>query len=72
MLFACVTLAEHQEDAVLQVTKVLMHRTHPDDTVFEDEDREMFVDLSYDRWVDMGRPDMLTMTIEPGDHLNVG
>ena len=33
-------------------------------------DMQRTVNVEYDVWVDMGRPDVITVTIEPGDLLN--
>lgn len=37
---------------------------------FKDEDGKVYVDLDNDVWFEMGEPDEITVTIEPGDTLN--
>jgi hypothetical protein len=37
----------------------------------DDDARSNVVSIDPDLWEDMGSPDQITVTIEPGDHLNV-
>jgi len=36
----------------------------------EEDERPYVLDLPYDVWTDFDRPDTITVTIKPGDHLN--
>lgn len=36
----------------------------------EEDERPYVIDLPYDVWQDMDRPETITVTVEPGDRLN--
>jgi hypothetical protein len=43
----------------------------PSDALFVDETRTVYdLKLAHGLWVDMGEPDTITVTIEPGDRVN--
>ena len=60
--------------SILTKTRSVLSRTRTvDDRVYFAQDEEPFnalVSLSEDTWDDMGRPDVITVSVEPGDHLN--
>lgn len=37
---------------------------------YDEAGRRRTLQMEYDVWVDMGRPQTITVTVEPGDHLN--
>jgi hypothetical protein len=52
---------------------IMFHGTErPSDALFVDETRTVYdLKLAHGLWCDMGEPDTITVTIEPGDRLNV-
>lgn len=59
---------------MLTSTRSVLSRTRTvDDRVYFAQDEEPFnalVSLSLDKWDDLGRPETITVSVEPGDHLN--
>jgi hypothetical protein len=59
---------------MLTKTRSILSRTRiVNGRVFFAQDEEPFtalVSLSEEAWDDMGRPETITVSVEPGDHLN--
>jgi hypothetical protein len=54
-------------------TRTVLDRAPGTATFLQDEDllgRKHVVSLDHDVWEDMGKPETITVTIEPGDLLN--
>jgi hypothetical protein len=59
-----------RENAHVAFGKWVNFRTADFQTPQDDVDRFFKVRLTADRWHDMGSPETITVTIEPGDRLN--
>lgn len=64
-----------KETNVLTKTEILLHRGNGDTDAFVEFNPAIgsdgiFVTIPEGKWHDLGDPDELTVTIEPGDRLN--
>lgn len=63
-----VTITRHR--TVLQYQEI-RSRLDTDTILFYNDDSERYYYIPRDKWVEMGEPRVITLTIEPGDLLNV-